>query len=1186
MSASAFNTVVLDAANALARVGDLLSRDEAGRALLLRLGWQVESLPEPLRLLGSHLGAIRTVFDDARAEPDSPAVWLELADAVVRLATEIRALRDASFGGELDALDFGRQVAEQLVHWAAIEHLSRHHPRMLAVARAVGIVRVTKHPATASRPRYVDERFVAPDFAGMLESPGLLLRAAWAWGDPAFDGRGLLNEMATLFRRFCVPAGFVAVPPSPRELDDVEPGAMRWHLLARLLSGAVDGATYEAGLRLLPAKVGPDPAIAIIPYVEGDLGDGVAFGDGFTLSISGAGNPAAGRALLMSPSGLELVDDFFGGGGGSTAGEVSATLRRSAERNAVAIGPGELSSAGWSVRAAARANSAADGELLVEMQLSDARVGLPTGGSGLLGSLLQSAPLVPVPIAIGVSSRRGVYLGPAGLSHEVGVGVRVGPVEVRRATLVLDAIERGLRGSIGTSIVTSVGPVRFGLDGFGLALELTFPEDAGNLGPLDLRGDVIPPTGVGIGIDTSFVKGAGVITRHGAHEYRGAILLELLGVSATAIGLLDDSPGTGGSFAALAAARFPRIQLGWGFTLDGIGGVVAIHRRFDTDRVRADLAQGRASVLLDTRPPGGDLLTRIDAVAAFFPTARGRHVVGPTASIGWGTPKVLQADLALLLELPSPVRLAVVGAVQLGLPTLTKRVVDIRVDLLGVIDFERCTLALDASLHDSTIAGYALTGDMALRMGWGEDAHFLLAIGGFHPRFAPPPGFPALRRLALTAGDNPQFRLEAYLALTSNTAQVGAHAELSYEGSGFRINGQLGFDALFEFVPFHFEVDITASASISYRGHNLSSVDLAFLLTGPRPWHAKGHATFSIWRWEHSVDFDATWGTATPASLPPPPDVEAALRAALEHTEAWIAALPDGESAWITFATPSAADGIVRVHPLAVLTVRQRAMPLDYDITQFGNIPLPSARRFSIEHVRVGGAEVPTDAVEDRFARGQFTRLSSEQRLSAPSFERFHAGVRFGVDAVRVGSTARASMETDTVVDDPLAPPAPPPRIKVPASIVALASVLRPTRPPVPPKRTGPRVADLAFALVSTEDLSITALGAAIGRGARTYGALREALNRHIAETGQRPLLQVVPRNESRNGSAPVVVVREDDRMRNVDFVDTETGRPMTRAEFVDAIHAGEYADYSVKMIHGVPTPVSRPNETPLDNLG
>jgi hypothetical protein len=1118
VSRDAFRALLLDTATALARVGNLLARDDAAGVLLERLGWSVDALPDRLRRLGGDLAALGPIVAQVRADDVSPDAWAELADAVVRLCGAIRGLRDVSFGEDLDALQFGRELAEQLIHWAAIEQLSRDHPRFLAVLRAVGVVRVRSEPATPGRRRYRRERLALPDLGEVLTSPGALFRAAWAWADPAFDGTGLLGELAALFRTFGVPAGFVVVPPSTRELEHVEPGAMRWHLVATLLGGAVDEMAYEAGLRLVPTRVGTDPAIAILPYVTADLGDGVEIGDGIQISIAGAADPAAGRALVVSPSGIAVVDDFFEGETRSSVGEVSATLRRPLDRDGFAIGAGELTGTGWAIRAAARAGPEASGELLVEAVVSDARVGVPIGGSGLLASLLRTdRATIPVPILLGVSTRRGVYLGPGGRAHDVELAIRLGPVEVRRASLAVDAIERGIRATIRTSLATAIGPVRFVLDGVGLAIDLAFPRAGGNLGLLDLRTEALRPTGIGIAIDTALVKGTGVVARHAPGDYRGGLRLDIAGVSVTAMGLFDDRTEAGRSFAALAGARFPRVQIGWGFTLDGIGGIIAIHRRFDLDRVRADLARGNASLLLDTRPADAELLARIDALAALFPVARGRHVVGPTASVGWGTPQILQADLALLVDLPAPIRIVLLGALQLGLPTLAKRVVDLRLDLLGVLDFERKSLALDASLHDSKLAGYPLTGDMALRMGWGDPPHFLLAIGGFHPRFAPPPAFPALRRLAVTAGDNPQLRLEAYLALTSNTAQVGAHVDLTYSGRGFHIAGHLGFDALFEFVPFHFEVDIAASASISYRGYNVSSVELAFLLTGPRPWRAKGNATFSIYRWDVSVEFDATWGNATPASLPPPPDVAARLREALLSPEAWVAALSDGELPWVGFEAPAASYDSVRVHPFSVLTVRQRAMPLDYDITQFGNIPLEGPRRFSIDEVRVGNELVTAEPVDDRFARGQFTRLSSEQRLSAPSFERFAAGVRIGAGEVRLGPSARAAMETDTILDDPLAPPTPPPRVKLSGPFALAAEAVRPTRPAGPPQRAGPRVKDLEFALASTEDLSITELGATIGRGATNYGALREALDRYIAETGRRPPLQVVPRVEVRD---------------------------------------------------------------------
>ncbi|HWU85938.1 MAG TPA: hypothetical protein VN253_01605 [Kofleriaceae bacterium] len=122
--------------------------------------------------------------------------------------------------------------------------------------------------------------------------------------------------------------------------------------------------------------------------------------------------------------------------------------------------------------------------------------------------------------------------------------------------------------------------------------------------------------------------------------------------------------------------------------------------------------------------------------------------------------------------------------------------------------------------------------------------------------------------------------------------------------------------------------------------------------------------------------------------------------------------------------------------------------------------------------------------------------------------------------------------------------------------------------------------------LASIDDLSITAEGAAIAGGNRNYAALRESLRAHAAVTGRPPRLQIVPRIQVANHSARVVVVTQDEHMRNVDFVDTLTGRAMTRAEFVDAIHVGQYPDYYVRTIHGVPTPVSRPNATTSDNLG
>src|SRR5262249_36322992 len=159
---------------------------------------------------------------------------------------------------------------------------------------------------------------------------------------------------------------------------------------------------------------------------------------------------------------------------------------------------------------------------------------------------------------------------------------------------------------------------------------------------------------------------------------------------------------------------------------------------------------------------------------------------GPMVQMGWGTPKtVLTMDVGVVLELPAPVRLFILGRLRLLLPEESAPVIRLQLDALGAVDFESGDVALDAVLYDSQITQFAVTGDMALRANFGAAPYFVLAVGGFHPQFNAPRGFPALDRVAinLAAGGDVRLRLDAYLALTSNTVQFGAHLDLYAKSS-------------------------------------------------------------------------------------------------------------------------------------------------------------------------------------------------------------------------------------------------------------------------------------------------------------------------------------------------------------------------------------------------------------------
>jgi hypothetical protein len=139
-------------------------------------------------------------------------------------------------------------------------------------------------------------------------------------------------------------------------------------------------------------------------------------------------------------------------------------------------------------------------------------------------------------------------------------------------------------------------------------------------------------------------------------------------------------------------------------------------------------------------------------------------------------------DLALILELPDPVRLVLIGELAVFLPTPDTVLLELHMDVLGTVDFGTDEGSLDAALHNSRLVKFPLQGAMALRSCWaGDDKTFLLSVGGFHPKFQPPPGFPTLQcvSISMPSGHITKLNLNGYFAVSSNTLQAGVPAARS-----------------------------------------------------------------------------------------------------------------------------------------------------------------------------------------------------------------------------------------------------------------------------------------------------------------------------------------------------------------------------------------------------------------------
>jgi hypothetical protein len=381
---------------------------------------------------------------------------------------------------------------------------------------------------------------------------------------------------------------------------------------------------------------------------------------------------------------------------------------------------------------------------------------------------------------------------------------------------------------------------------------------------------------------------------------------------------------------------------------------------------------------------------------------------------------------------------------------------------------------------------------MAMRLRWKTAPSFALAIGGLHHAFNPPANFPKLDRIAinLSSGDNPRITCAAYFAVTSNTVQFGARANLYAAAHGFSIEGDIGFDVLIQLSPFHFLAEFHASVQLKRGSRNLFKVKVEGALEGPRPLRARGKATFEVLWWDVSISFDKTLVEGAPPPPPPAIDVLGELAAALSDQRNWQEALPVGQRRVATtreLVTPNE----VRIHPLGKFGVKQTVVPLNLtrDIDKFGSSPPSGTRRFSITSVTVGGVAQTPAPVTDFFAPGQFFEMTDDESVTSPSFDTMDAGVMIGADAFVFNNAERINtvLEYETILVDKEAPPTQPqpprPRFKLNrdqlflqarSGAAARSAVQRTGTAKFQNRQRAPEVAVTKprYAIASTEDLS------------------------------------------------------------------------------------------------------------------
>ena len=897
---------------------------------------------------------------------------------------------------------FGEALAVKILHYMAVEYMDKQAPSLAAALNVLGLIEndlIAENPAKPLQAGFRRRQVHLDRIIDLFTEPEQHFIDEYKFGANDFDGQLFFSRVKNLLERFRFPAELYKVGSQPYILD------------AYFFTLTAD-ASIPPALKLevnVPVSFEAIQTFDLIGPWKATLSTKGTFNAGLLGTITAPFNaelkqnpPAQFSFEMLAGLKAEHPDDrrvmFIGTTGGSRleSKSISGAMGFKADWNS--------------------GTNSANAEPTVEMQIKEGKLVIDLSqGDGFLQQILSGFGLEADFDLTGTwTPSTGLQLvGSGAIEILLPIHINLGIAEIKGVYIIVGfGTDVPLHTDLAVQLAANLGPLKAVVDKMGVTVPMKFPADGkGNLGALDIGFSFRPPSGVGLSIDLAVVKGGGYLYfDFDREEYASVLELSVLQiVTVKAIGLIttkmpDGSKGF--SLLLIITAEFGTgIQLGFGFTLLGVGGLLGLNRTMNLPPLAEGVRTGAINSVMFPDNPVENAPRIISDLRTIFPPYEGKFLIGPMAKIGWGTPTLISLSLGVIIEIPG--NIAILGVLKIALPTEDAPLVLIQINFIGAIEFDKKRLWFFASIFESRILFLTLEGEMGLLVAWGDDANFVVSVGGFHPRFNPPPlPFPSPRRVAINILDTSiaRIRVETYIAVTSNTVQFGAAAEIKIDVGVAQIEGHFAFDALFQFSPFYFIIEISASISLKVFGIGLFSIRLQFALEGPTPWRAHGTGTLSLLFFDVSADFDITWGESEDTTLPPVP-VMPKIRAELEKLDNWKADLPVGSNLLVSLRKLSELETAQVLHPLGTLRISQRAVPFDMKIDKVGSQQPSDANDFTLKPT-AGLSKV--EDTNEQFAKAQYLKMSDSEKLSQRAFDPLHGGVLLSAGAQQLGSTKMA----------------------------------------------------------------------------------------------------------------------------------------------------------------------------------
>jgi hypothetical protein len=1009
----------------LEAVAATVSEDGGQRLVVRSLGWELPPAVEDIGLSVLDVSGLVEKIDALELALAGGASDTELdvrfAEVLVELQTALEHLR--AVGAVLSAPgDFvattgiADELLPRLTNLLATSSLASASPFALLVLQLCGVVTLEQRQADPARFEANHSRPVIHwDALGRLFSDPLgLIESRYAWGNGSFDSNALVSNLGAI-------VGFIGLPVRlrvlPRRVEEQLAGVPvpeadddpATQLIVSIVRGD-EASGFDVGVSLYPLRPttpgGDDGGLGVSPFVHGAADLRFPLMEQLTLEFQTTVALDSGVALVVRPNGAVSIKSGLLDSGGvveAATGHVLILLTYAAE-------PGVqhtlLSTPGGGL-VEADSITLGGGVEIARGALAPSFAARLAGGHAVLraddgDSFLKS--LVPsggaeahFDLGLRWSGGEGFsFEGSAQAGADLPVHLSIAGFRIEYLHVGLGASPSGLPLELSVTGGGALGPLTASVERLGVVATVAFHD--GNLGPVDLGFAFKPPTGVGLSIDAGIVAGGGFLSIDTARgEYAGALQLVFADfLSLSAIGLIttklpDGSPGF--SLLIVITAEFGSgIQLGFGFTLLAVGGLIGLNRTMLFQPLMDGVRTGSINGVMFPRDVIANASRIISDLRAFFPPQQGTFLIGPMAKLGWGEPTLLSLSLGVIIEIP-PGDVAILGVLRLALPEEDAAILVLQANFAGALEFDKQRFYFFASLFDSHLLFIPIEGELGVLFVYGDNANFVLSVGGFHPQFNPPPlPFPTPKRVQIDLINESHARIhcDGYFAVTTNTVQFGTRAEYFFGFSALSVRGHSSFDALIQISPFHFTVSVSTAFSVDVFGLGVYGVHVDLTIEGPTPWHAHGTATISFFFFSIHIGIDFTWGDERETTLPPVA-VLPIVGGELAKQSNWRTALPIGSNLLVALRKLDPAESQFVLHPVGTLQISQRAVPLDLVLDRIGGQKPSDANHFTLG---VTSAElVKTRDLQEPFAPAQFKDFDDADKLAQPAYAPLDSGV-------------------------------------------------------------------------------------------------------------------------------------------------------------------------------------------------